>query len=445
MRQLLSIFAWAGIFGLGAAGFGYAQTPDIDITIDTGGGTPISPLLYGVNYVWDKIPAPDFAAYRAAMDGIAHATLSRYLGGWGAESYDWAANEEVGKRAAAVAGEAPGPFVSAVPAASFITPSVAAVKNPSYVGQTAQFDAHLVLTYGARVKYWEIGNEWWLQGGAKKNAARRAANLANYAALVAVAAPAMKAADPSVRIFVMADWTAPDEIRRMRGLAGRGWDAVDGVSVHSYCGTMGSTRRCDSLPAVIAAVRQASGKQLIYASEWAAVKKINPDDEGIRNAAYTVNALGAMAAAGIQLGAYWPPVREVPDLSFCSADFRTAYATGIAFGWMSQYYEGTALAATGGALAARQGDEVTLIVPSGDAGPQRFRLLLDGTGLDKVVSAAVLFTEAGQAGAAGWQGYVANLPVAISQAGGASYAVFELDTGGAARGAAYEIARITLR
>jgi hypothetical protein len=445
MRQLLLTFAWAGIFGLGAAGFGYAQTPDIDITIDSGGGTPISPLLYGVNYVWDKIPASDFAAYRAAMDGIAHATLSRYLGGWGAESYDWAANEEVGKRTAAVAGEAPAGFLDSVPAASFITPSATADKDPSYIGQTAKFDAYLVRKYGGRVKYWEIGNEWWLQNGAKKSAARRAETLVNYAALVAAAAPAMKAADPSIKVFAMADWAAPDEIARMRALAGAGWDAVDGISVHSYCGTTDPTRRCDALPAGIAAVRQASGKSLIYASEWAAVRSMNPADDGIHNASLTVRALGDMVAAGIDLGAYWPPVGAVQELNFCAPDYRTATATGIAFGWMSVYYEGTALAATGGALAARQGDEVTLIVPSGDAGPQHFRVKLDGTGLQRVVSAAVLYTAGGPAGADGRQGLVADLPVTITRDGGADYAEFDLDTGGAARGAAFEIARITLR
>jgi hypothetical protein len=446
MGGVCRVLALAALFGLGGAGFWCAQaSATTTITIGAGGGTPISPLLYGVNYVWEKIPAPRFAAYEAAMENVAHATLSRYLGGWGAESYDWARNIETGKRAVAVAGVAPAAFLASVPAVSFITPSVAAVKDPSYIGQTAKFDAYLVGKYGGQVKYWEIGNEWWLQGGAKKSAARRAENLTNYAALVAAAAPAMKAADPSVKIFVMADWAAPDEISRMREEAGRGWDSVDGVSVHSYCGTTDPTRRCDELPAGMAAVREASGRSLIYASEWAAVRAMNPDDSGIRNASLTVRALGDMVAGGISLAAYWPPVGIVPELSFCSADFRTAYATGIAFGWMSQYYEGTALSASGGALAARQGDEVTVIVPTGDDGPQSFRLALDGTGLKGVVSAAVLYTGGDQDDAAGRQGEVADLPVAIEQEGGAKFAVFSLDPGGAGRGAAFEIARVTLR
>jgi len=419
------------------------QAATATITISSVGGMPISPLLYGVNYVWDKVPGQDFAAYQTAMDDVAHASLSRYLGGWGAESYNWSANTESGKRAARMPGEAPAGFLAAVPAASFITPSVAAVKQPEMIGDTVHQSVALVSQYGGRVKYWEIGNEWWLQGGAKRSPARRAENLAGYARLLAAVAPAMKAADPSIKIFAMADWAAPDEVAQMRQLAGAGWDAVDGISVHSYCGATDSTRRCVDLPAGIAAVRRASGKQLIYASEWAAVRAMNEDDDGIRNAGLTVCALGDMAFAGINLGAYWPPVNVLPGLAFVSGDYRTAYATGVAFGWMAKYYEGQALAAGGDmtALAARDGGQVNVIVPSGDSGPVHVRILLTGTGLQGVVDGSVLFG----ADASGRVARTASLPVTMEMDDGKTYAAFDLDPGGPGRGAGYEIARVTLR
>jgi hypothetical protein len=418
------------------------QAATATITISSAAGMPISPLLYGVNYVWDKVPAQDFAAYQAAMDDVAHARLSRYLGGWGAESYDWSANTESGKRAADMPGEAPEGFLAAVPAASFITPSAAAIKQPAMIGDTVRQSVALVSRYGGRVKYWEIGNEWWLQAGAKKSPARRAENLAGYARLVAAVAPAMKAADPSIKIFAMADWAAPDEVARLRELAGPGWDAVDGISVHSYCGATDAARRCNDLPAAIEAVRRASGKPLIYASEWAAVRGMNESDDGIRNAGLTVCALGDMAFAGINLGAYWPPVNVLPGLSFVSGDYRTALATGVAFGWMATYYEGRALAVGGDmtALAARDGDDVNVIVPSGDSGPVHVRILLTGTGLQGVVDGRVLFGVG-----AGRVAGTASLPVTIEQDGGKAFAAFDLDPGGAGRGAAFEIARVTLR
>jgi hypothetical protein len=427
----------------GALAGAAAQGATATITISSAGAMPISPLLYGVNYVWDKVPGRDFSAYQAAMSGVAHASLSRYLGGWGAEAYDWSANTESGKRAADVPGEAPDGFLDAVPAASFITPSAAAIKQPEAIDDTVKQSVALVSQYGGRVKYWEIGNEWWQQAGAKKSPARRARNLAGYARLLAAVAPAMKAADPSIKIFAMADWAAPDEVVQMRQMAGPGWDAVDGISVHSYCGATDATHRCVDLPAGIAAIRRASGKQLIYASEWAAVRGMNANDDGIRNAGLTVCALGDMAFAGIDLGAYWPPVNVLPGLSFVSGDYRTPLATGVAFGWMAKYYEGQALVAGGDmtALAARDGGDVNVIVPSGDAGPVHVRIMLTGTGLNGVVDGSVLFG----ADAAGRVARTVSLPVTIEQDGGNMFAAFDLDPGGVSRGAAFEIARVTLR
>jgi len=112
---------------------------------------------------------------------------------------------------------------------------------------------------------------------------------------------------------------------------------------------------------------------------------------------------------------------------------------------MAQYYEGVALAATGGALAARRGGEVTVILASGDNGPEAFRVALAGAGVSGLVSAAVLYTRGTGEDPADWAGQVAALPVAVAIQGGARYAVFTLDPGGPSRGAAFEIARITLR
>jgi hypothetical protein len=64
------------------------------VTIDATGGIPISPFLYGVNYIWDRVTEGEFPAYQAAITNVAHGSLSRYFGCWGAESYDWAVNTE---------------------------------------------------------------------------------------------------------------------------------------------------------------------------------------------------------------------------------------------------------------------------------------------------------------------------------------------------------------
>jgi hypothetical protein len=405
----------------------------------------VSPLLYGANYVWDKVPDGEFGPYEAAMSDVADVRLERYLGGWGAEAYDWSSNTESGIRAAAVPGAGPEAFLAAVPAASFITPSHAAVVDPSAIGAVVRQSVALVRQYGGRVKYWEIGNEWWLQSGAENHPAIRAHNLQTYAQLLAAVVPAMKAADPSIVIFATADWTSPDDLAEMRSIAGPAWAQVDGISLHTYCGTLDPRRLCADLPAGVAAVRAASGKQEIYASEWSVTRGMNPDDDGIYNADLTIAALREMVQAGIGLGAYWPPVKVLGTTAFVSADYGTPFATGVVFGWMSRYYEGTALATSGElpAVAARDGGQVNVIVPSGGA-PAIVRILLTGTGLHEVTSAAVLYTDLSMQGRAGRAAHIAALPTAIRSEGGNIYAEFELNPGTPGRGNGYEIARVSM-
>ncbi len=419
------------------------------ITVSDAGGVPISPLLYGVNYVWDKVPAEEFPAFWGAMQSVAHAGLARYLGGWGAESYDWSANLETGKLGGTEPGLGPDNFIASVPAASFITPSASAVADPAEIPQTAALTAQLVARYGGRVRYWEVGNEWWLQKGARRHADRRDANLQGYAALLAAVVPAMKAANPSIVIFATLDWRAPEDAAALRQMVGPAWAQIDGISVHTYCGTTDPQRLCASLPAAMAAIRVASGKSMIYASEWSASKRMNPDDFGIRNATLTIETLQDMAFAGINLAAYWPPVKVLPDLAFTSADFGQPFATGIAFGWMSRYYEGTALR-TGGdmpAVAARDGSAVTVIVPSGDAGTQSVTLRLGGLGLHGVAQAQILYVAAPDDanGTGGRDAYVAPLPTQVSGGPDNLTVSFIVNPGGPGRGGDFEIARVTLQ
>jgi hypothetical protein len=408
------------------------------ITVSDAGGVPISPLLYGVNYVWDKVPAEEFPAFWGAMQSVAHAGLARYLGGWGAESYDWSANLETGKLGGTEPGLGPDNFIASVPAASFVTPSASAVADPAEIPQTAALTAQLVARYGGRVRYWEVGNEWWLQKGARKHAARRDANLRGYAALLAAVAPAMKAANPSIVIFATLDWQAPEDATALRQMVGPAWAQIDGISVHTYCGTTDPQRLCASLPAAMAAIRVASGKSMIYASEWSASRGMNVDDEGIGNADLTVEALGDMALAGINLGAYWPPVKIVPALAMVSDDYQDAYPTGIAFGWMAKYYEGEALHTSGSvaAVAARHGGAITVIVPSW-AATGAVRVYFQSFVPHNVVSAEVLSETQGISA-------LSPLPVSIGESGGRGYVTFDVNPGTPGRGSGYEIARVTV-
>jgi len=453
VRYLLSrwiYLALGSLMALSAPAI-FAQTApgQVDISVSMKDGVPISPLLYGINYDWDKITAGEFPAFSAAMSGVAHVSMVRSPSGWNAEVYDWDTNTETGRRAPAQPGAKPDAVLAAFPVRTSISPSQNAIADPSQIGATVEQSARLVKMYGSQVRYWEIGNEWWLQKGAKEDQEKRAYNLRQYAALIDAAVPAMLKVNPSIQIFVGGEWTKPEDFSTLRGLTGaKIWKQIAGIYVHPYCGTADPQTLCSSLPERLAAVRAASGKQVIYASEWAVARKLSTDDYGIRNAMFTVSALRDLAFARVQLAAYWPPVKVLPALAFTSADFQKPFPTGVVFGWMSKWYEGKALHTSGdpSAVAAINGEELTVIVPTADAGPQTVTIRVPGFGIHRIVSAEVLYADDPDTLQASARNHVVDLPAAVidDKDGGRSVR-FTLDPGTPGRGKAFELARITLR
>jgi hypothetical protein len=435
------------------------QLPVARIALSMRPAGQISPLLYGVNYVWRLVPAQMFPRFNDALRNFTHYTLARYPGGWIAERYDWESNAALGDGYRArggghlyrpqAAGAAPETFLSAVPQASFVTPSAQAVRDPLEGSAVVRRSTALVRRYGDRVKMWEIGNEWWLQRGAKSNPATRAQNLRAYAALVKAAAPAMKAVNPSIEIYATGDWTNPAEFAVMRRLVGSAaWSAVGGISIHGYCGPSAERRRCTSMAAEAAAIRTITGKNKIYDSEWSVAKRLTPEDYGIRNAGQTILAFQDLALAQVTAAAYWPAVRGVPAIALVSANYRSAFATGVAFGWMARFYRGELLSTSGDlpAVAAKRGDEVSVVIVTGGGGARTVQVALGGTGLSRLVSAQVMYSRDPNDRRLSRRVDLGALPVTLEGgASGKGWAQFTADPGTAGRGASWEIARLTFR
>jgi hypothetical protein len=416
------------------------------ISVTGGTGVVISPDLYGINYVWDKVPGFEFSSFLSSLTGVTHYTLARYPGGWNAERLDWAHNVET-RGAPSAPGIDAAEFLAAVPLATFITPSHTAVSNPQNIGEVVNRSVRLVEQYGAQVQVWEIGNEWWLQTGASKNSNKYAMNLENYGLLLGAVVPAMKAANPSIKIYATGDWRSPESFASMRAAAGpQAWSQIDGISLHIYCGVLDPATMCSNIGESLAQIRQITGKQAIYVSEWAAPARQNPGDTGIRNAAYTMGLLQDLAYAGVQMAAYWPPVKNVPAMALVADDYSDGYATGYLFGWMAQYYRGTALRVSGPlrAVAAQNAGTVAVMVAAGAAPEPDVRVALQGLDVHNVVSAQVMYNPAGGDGEGKQVGF-ATLPVSLrSGADGVQYIDFSLNPGTAGRGSGYEIAKIIL-
>jgi hypothetical protein len=436
------------------AAYAQASAPEaisvVTLHIDPKPVTHISRDIYGVNYDWNKVTAEETPEWIKFMRSTADVNLMLFPGGWNPEHYDWANNTMPAWRnhlqngfdpATDKPGADPKTFLSLAPEAAFVTPSTPVI-DPSTLPQVVALSRDLVRQYGARVPRWDIGNEWWIQRGGLKFPAILSEDLSRYAALVAAVVPVMKAENPHISIFVNGDWEHPEEFAEIRKLVGpKVWSQIDGISVHPYCGVKPP---CSAIPAMADAIRQASGKDRIFDSQWLIRMKDLPDDYGIKNANRLVLALSDIAHARIEAAILWPVTSYIPQLNFVSKDYQTAYASGILFGWMSSDYEGQLLNASGyvQAAVAKSGSELHIILPSMKAGPMSVRIPLDGLGVKKVAHAEVLYSDEPDDVHRGRLAMVSPLP---AQIGSDHVLTFTLNPGTAGRGKGWEIARISLQ
>ncbi len=455
MRSRVSVFVATSLLVVCVIASAQSSSPAgtmkvVTIHLSGKDAVPISPLLYGINYDWNAVSEGETAAFASSMQSVAHVTMVRYPGGWNAEHYDWSNNTETRWRHFSPAtGASPATILRVFPQVSFITPSGIAISDPRRASEVAKLSSELVSRYGNQVKVWEIGNEWFLQRGAKNDRQKLLENLRLYAALLNQVVPPMKKANPSIQIYAMAEWNSVEDARILRKLTTRKvWSQIDGISIHPYCGTSPDESACTLLQPRIASLRAATHKDAVYASEWAVVRNHSKDDFGIHNANATLAAIQDMAFARVRIATYWPPVREIPALGFVSRDFSTPLATGILYGWMSKYYEGVALHTSGDCLAAaaRNHGQVTVFVPSATQGPEQVQIDIAGMGLHQVVTAKVLVSASPDDLHQSGHAIVAMLPVRMIRSGNGDEMVnFTLDPGTNGRGQSYEIARVILQ
>jgi hypothetical protein len=139
-------------------------------------------------------------------------------------------------------------------------------------------------------------------------------------------------------------------------------------------------------------------------------------------------------------------------------NFASPHASGILFGWISQYYEGQALSTSGDMPAAAamqnrmdklQGSvhpQVTVIVPSLSRSLVRVQISFAGTALRQAMSAEVMYSDNPNDKSLSRFVKCVNLPTFITlDSQGKPTLNFYLNPGGVNRGTSAEIARITVQ
>jgi hypothetical protein len=488
---LAILFSGMGVLGASPAA---AQSTVKTITLSMQPQTAISPLIYGANYVWTTTPESQFPAWINQMTGYAGqpsapVSFFRYPGGIDGEWYDWANNSMysgTGSPSYTEAGEPPDEFLDdvqplatgmATRAASFVLSTRNVIdpytpaQLPLLISQQLSNYLSIIGLYQSNVRYWEIGNEWWLQNGAGNDTAplssnpQLTTNLTRYAQLVAAAVPQIKGQYPNAKIYVTADWTtaglaaANDEFVQLRKLVGpASWALVDGISIHPYCGTTVTASLCTSIPAQVKAIQQETGKSDIFASEWSISLTQSINDFGIQNASATVSVLQSMALAGINEATYWPSIGSAPGIALTTGTNLTP--TGMLFRAMSLLYEGEAIPANvtdvsgpaGQTLAVAAENKmagkngIAVIIPTNGDGLETINVSLAGTGMSRVSASSVLYAQYPNSGTNATTAYMVPLTTTmVQQANGSLAAQFVLNPGTQGRGSSWEIALLELQ
>jgi len=443
------------------------------ITVDALNGVPINPHDYGVNNIWYFTPATDFDAYVDSLKKNVGITYMRYPGGYESEHYNWNNNtlDTKYRNFTNNVGVSPAHLLEKMGAGnvSFVVKTEDALEantEQEYRAEAADA-ARLVSTYGGQVQDWQIGNEWYNDGGAHKNYTDF---LKRYATLVSYFAPAMKAAAAhngfNIRIYVTTNWIYPDETTALKAEVGaKAWADVDGLDIHVYSGIKPTHDKffsplpISAVQSSIATIKGDADKELVYVSEWMADLQDNEKSGGLRNANIMMQLFGEMARSGISAAAYWAPVWPTPadHTPPAQADTITLVhdsptfpvdADGQALGWMAANYSGASLStqvsnSTIASIAAKHGDQLVVFVMGGSVENETVNLQVKGFSWSRIVSAQVLYANGKQVDSG--PADIADIAASKIVLAGKSTAQFVINPGGPKRGSECEIVKLILQ
>ena len=318
----------------------------------------INPDIFGVNNDWKFITNEQFPAFATTCTNLGLGVL-RYPGGWESEWVNWATNTAPGWNDAPAT---PGASITTVKANyanySVVVPTQTALNQVynSAAWNSAIDNLKLVAKdaierAGAdKIKYVEIGNEWWLQyaGGAS-----RANKLINYSKTAMKIAGYLAAQYPNrtFNILINGDFTEPQEFTSMKQNFTEAYDEIDGIALHTYTGYQPPTDKLgfaiqtlgDKIDACSKNFNQ-NKKLIIYCSEWMAARAYNENRIYMQAANIIPDIIQIYARHGVDAAAYWPPINTTaPGVGMFNWNATVVYPCGQILGDMASSYKGEAV------------------------------------------------------------------------------------------------------
>ncbi|GGD03642.1 hypothetical protein [Hyunsoonleella pacifica] len=346
---------------------------DITLTADATDAVDIYPDIFGINNDWRQIPDNTFSNFASTLGNIG-TTVVRYPGGWESEFYAWESNTTPGwDNTPTQPGASVETLKSNISNYSVVLPTTEAMNRA--VG-SSQFNT-AIANLKAKVKLAidmsniddglvEIGNEWWLQwaGGVS-----REQKLDKYVNIAMELAEYIDNEYPNrkFKLLINGDYTQPQEFTAMKNKFTKGYDAIDGVGLHTYTGYDTDTHNIADLEERIkdCADNFNSNKNFKYLSEWMPSRDYNNRALYMEAANIIPDIIHIYARAESEAAAFWPPINSsIPGLGLTNWNYSKVFPTGQILGEMANSYKGKALKTTSDKfhLAAAQQDDSTIVL-----------------------------------------------------------------------------------
>lgn len=314
---------------------------------------PINTDIFGINNEWRPISDEQFPSVNEVfLDN--NFGLIRFPGGWESEWFDWETSTTPGWPKAP---EEPGASVETLKANvdeyAIVVPTRIALDQVynSSAWEAAVSELKLIAEDAInragpeRIKVVEIGNEWWLQQGGFT----RPEKLLKYAKTAMKIAGHIDSQFPNrtFKILINGDYTAPDEFSLMKDYFTESYDAIDGLSLHTYTGYQTDDYHVDDLGPRIQACAENFNPQkelYIYCSEWMATRAANEGRRYMESASLLPGIFHILARTGVDAAAYWPVANaSVPGVGLIDYDLSTVLPSGQILGDMAASYKGEAV------------------------------------------------------------------------------------------------------
>ncbi|MCT2582316.1 hypothetical protein [Actinophytocola gossypii] len=411
---------------------------------------PLQPTVYGVNNEWRQITHAEFPAFAEKMRTFNYKML-RFPGGWESEHYDWATNRTPGwTHVPDVPGANATQAKNAAPNLAFVTRTAPYLDNPTSANLNALANQarDLVLAHGDKVKYWLVGNEWWLQWGGGTD---RAVKLRRYATVARAITNRIKATDPTAKVYVTGDWTRPTEFSAIKAVfdANSSWPNVDGIDLHVYSGDdQAQPTHYSNIAPNLAAIKSRTGKNAIFVSEWAATKGHSTDNKrALRSVNNMVLVMHTLIRAGATAMTYWPAPDIAQGIGLVNEESGgyTDLPHGQAFRWMATSMSYHSLQTTGTPDTAASNNTVaksiTVLIPTKTLANQPVTVHFANTDITSVASAQAMWMP--NPDTPKEPARITNIPTTLDTAN--DTITVTANPGTANRGSSYELIRLILR